>query len=217
VSDVAHSRRDALRQAALGAGALAAAGLLRPALAGAQQTAADEDLRDFLVEAISLEQLAEVAYATAAREGDPDLRSTFERFRDQEGAHATALRAALDSLGFDPIPVPDSTTDSAAFEGVEGLSDEASKKRVNRLDELDRLSKPDQYLEYLDKLEAEQITFYTGSGSAVDSVDLVTTSAEIAGCQAQHTVVLRGALGDPPAEAAAGAANTAVEAVPAAS
>ncbi len=217
MSDIAHSRRDALRQAALGAGALAAAGLLRPPLAGAQQTAADEDLRDFLVGAISLEQLAVLAYATAARNGDADLRQTLERFRDQEQAHASALRSALDSLGFDLPDTPDSTTDSAAFEGVEGLADTASKNLVALLDELDRISKPQQYLEYLAKLEDEQITFYTEQGPTVDSVDLTTTCAEIAGCQAQHTVVLREALGDPADVAAATAAKTAADAVPAAS
>ena len=51
----------------------------------------------------------------------------------------------------------------------------------------------------------------------VDSVDLTTTSAEIAGCQAQHSVVLLTELGRTEAEAAAAPAKTARDAVPAAS
>lgn len=208
------SRREALRTAALGAGALAAAGLLRPALAGAQSPD-DEDLRDFLVEAISLEQLAVLAYATAARDGDTEIGPTLETFRDQEQAHANALRQALDTLGFDLPDAPDSPTDTGAFEDVEGLETEASERLLDLLAELDRLSSPREYLEYLAKLEGEQLSYYTSEGPGVDSVDLTTTSAEIAGCQAQHTVVLLGELGRSEVEAATAPAETAREAVPA--
>jgi len=200
MSEPARSRREALRDAALGAGALTAAGLLGPALAAAQSPD-DEDLRDFLVGAISLEQLAVLAYATAARDGEPKLRPTMEAFRDQEQAHATALRAALDSLGFDLPAPPDSTTDSAAFEGLEGLDAEQTKQRVRLLDRLDAISKPQQYLDYLLELEADQLGYYVDQGPLVESVDLTTTSAEIAGCQAQHMVVLGGELGEAPEEA----------------
>ncbi len=203
-----HSRRDALRHAALGAGALAGAGLLAPALAAAQSPA-DEDLRDFLVGAISLEQLAVLSYSTAARKGGADTRSTLESFRDQEQQHANAWRNALDSLGFDLPPPPDSPTDSAAFEDVDGLDSKLAETLGRRLDQLGGLSSPRQYYEFLAELEAEQIGYYSGPGSEVDSVDLATTSAEIAGCQAQHTAVLRGALDEPPAEAAAAAAEAA--------
>jgi rubrerythrin len=213
VSAAARSRREALRTAALGAGALAAAGLVRPALAGAQSPE-DEDLRDFLVEAISLEQLAVLAYATAARDGDTEIAPTLEIFRDQEQAHANALRQALDTLGFDVPDAPDSTTDTGAFEDVEGLETEASERLLDLLDELDGLSSPRQYLDYLAKLEDEQISYYTSEGPGVDSVDLTTTSAEIAGCQAQHTVVLLSELGRTEVEAATAPARTARDAVP---
>jgi rubrerythrin len=214
VSAQAHSRRDALRTAALGAGALAAAGLVRPALAGAQSPD-DEDLRDFLVEAISLEQLAVLAYATAARDGDTEIGPTLETFRDQEQAHATALRQALDTLGFDVPDAPDSTTDTGAFEDVEGLDTATSDTLLELLDELDGLSRPRQFLDYLARLEDEQIRYYTSQGPTVDSVDLTTTSAEIAGCQAQHAVVLSGELGRTDVEAAAAPAKAALDAVPA--
>jgi hypothetical protein len=214
VSAAARSRRETLRTAALGAGALAAAGLLRPAFAGAQSPE-DEDLRDFLVEAIALEQLAVLAYATAAREGDTEIGPTLELFRGQEQAHANALRQALDTLGFDLPDAPDSSTDTGAFEDVEGLDTDASERLLDLLDKLDGLSRPRQYLDYLTRLEDEQIRYYTSQGPAVDSVDLTTTSAEIAGCQAQHVLVLLSELGRTDVEAAAAPARTALEAVPA--
>jgi len=214
VSAAARSRRETLRTAALGAGALAAAGLLRPAFAGAQSPE-DEDLRDFLVEAIALEQLAVLAYATAAREGDTEIGPTLELFRGQEQAHANALRQALDTLGFDRPDAPDSSTDTGAFEDVEGLDTDASERLLDLLDKLDGLSRPRQYLDYLTRLEDEQIRYYTSQGPAVDSVDLTTTSAEIAGCQAQHVLVLLSELGRTDVEAAAAPARTALEAVPA--
>ncbi len=216
MSGEARSRRETLRLAALGAGAVAAAGFARPALAGAQATG-DEDLRDFLVGAISLEQLAVLAYSTAAREGDTDIGPTLETFRDQEQAHANALRQALDTLGFDLPDAPDSATDTGAFEDVDGLDSEQSERLLDLLDELDGLSSPRQYLGYLARLEDEQLTYYTSEGPAVDSVDLTTTSAEIAGCQAQHSVVLLTELGRTEADAAAAPAKTALDAVPAAS
>lgn len=209
------SRRDALRTAALGVGALAAAGLVRPALAGAQSPE-DEDLRDFLVEAISLEQLAVLAYATAARDGDTEIGPTLEIFRDQEQAHANALRQALDTLAFDLPDAPDSATDTGAFEDVEGLDTAVSERLLDLLGELGGLSSPRQFLDYLARLEDEQIRYYTSEGAVVDSIDLTTTSAEIAGCQAQHTVVLNGELGRTEVEAAAAPAKTALQAVPAA-
>jgi hypothetical protein len=212
----AHSRREALRGAALGAGALAAAGLMRPALAGAQAPA-DEDLRDFLVEAISLEQLAVLAYATAARDGGTDDADQLETFRDQEQAHANALRNALDSLGFDLPEAPDSPTDTGAFEDVEGLSTEMSENLLDLLAELDGLSGARQHYDFLAKVEDEQLTFYTANGPTVESVDLTITCAEIAGCQAQHAIVLGAAIGQPPARTAAAVGRTAAEAIPAAS
>jgi Ferritin-like domain len=215
VSAPVQSRREVLRLAALGAGTLAVTGLLRPAPAGAQ-AAGDEDLRDFMVGAICLEQLAVLAYATAARDGATDIGSTLEIFRDQEQAHANALRQALDTLGFDVPDAPDSTTDTGAFEDVEGLDDQLSRRLLDLLAELDGLTSPRQFLTYLGELEDEQITYYTSEAPAADSVDLTTTCAEIAGCQAQHAVVLADELGRSPAQAAAAPARTALAAVPAA-
>ncbi len=212
--DAAHSRRDALRRAALAAGALAASGVVRPASAAAQTTE-DEDLRDFLVEAIGLEQVTVLAYATAADDAGPDLKPELETFRDQEQAHANALRSALDELGVDPPEAPDSPTDTGVFDDVEGLDDEAVKRLGDALGKLADANGLDQLLDVLFELENEQLTYYVTEGPQLDSEDLATTSASIAGCQAQHLVALGVATGSP-GDAAAAVAKTASEAAQAA-
>jgi rubrerythrin len=198
----AQSRREALRRAALGAAALAAAGLLRPGRAAAQAANTD-DLRDFLAEAIGLEQIAALAYAIAAGANDVsgDLKATLELFRDQEQAHANALRSAIDEIGFDPPEPPDSPADTAVFDGVDGIDSATAAHLSDLLGGLAGLTKRDELLGYLAKLEGEQLGYYLGAGPGVDSEDLSTTSAEICGCQAQHLYELQRQLGDNPADA----------------
>jgi hypothetical protein len=208
MSDTAHSRREAIRRAALAAGALA---LAHPALAAAQ-TSDDEDLRDFLVEAIGFEQVTVLAYATAADQAGPDFGRTFELFRDHEQAHANALHSAIDELGFDPPEPPDSPTDTGVFDDVEGLSDEAAKRLTDRLGELDDANGLDQVIDLLLELENDQLAYYVAEGPGLDSSDLSTTAASIAGCQAQHLVALRAGTGRPPGEAATDVAGAAADA-----
>ncbi len=182
----ATTRREALRLAGIGAGAAALPGLLIPMIARAQSSD-DDDLNDFLEPAIELEQAAALGYETAAEAKglDADLKRTFERFRDQEQAHATALRSALDSLGFD---LPDELTDTADSDHLDGIED---------------LRSANDYLAFLVDLEHEQVRYYASDAPSLDSEDLIRTSAEILGCQAQHLVVLREAQGAAPAVAAA--------------
>ena len=163
----------------------------------------DEDLRDYLVEAIGLEQIAALAYSTAAGESgiEGDLKTTLETFGEQEEAHASALRSAIDELGFDPPDQPDSPSNTAVFDDVEGLDADAASNLSDLLSELDGLKGRDRLLEYLAKVEEAQLDYYLGQGPGLDSEDLATTSAEISGCQAQHLVVLREQLGDPPPQA----------------
>lgn len=219
MNDRRATRRDALLGgAALAGGGLALAGLALPARATAQSPE-DEDLRDFLVEAISLEQLTVLAYATtAAADGiDPALKRSLTEFRDQEQAHATALRSAIDSLGFDPPDPPESTSDSEAFTDVDGLSDEGGapgepseeQRFTTLLSTLDRLRTADELLEFCAERERDQLDVYLGQGPGLDSKDLSTTAAEIAGCQAQHLVVLDRELGASVPDALAAAAATA--------
>jgi hypothetical protein len=210
VSEQAASRRETLRRGAFAAGALAAGGLLRPALAAAQSPD-DEDLRDFLVEAIALEQVTVLAYSTAA-DADRDSRATYEGFRDQEQAHANALRQAIDGLGFDAPDAPDSPTDTGVLDGVDGLDADAVKRLTDQLDALDKAKTPEQFLDLLTSLENEQLTYYAGQGPALDSSDLSTTSAEIGSCQAQHLVVLGQQAGHSPGAVASSVAATAAKA-----
>jgi rubrerythrin len=212
--ELAHSRREALRRGAVAAAALAATGLARPALAAAQSTD-DEDLRDFLVEAIGLEQVTVLAYSTAADATDEAaLKATLERFRDQEQAHANALLSAIDEVGFDPPEAPDSPTDTGVFDDVDGLTDEAAGRLTDQLDQLQSAKTPNQYLDLLSSLETDQLTYYAESGPALDSSDLSTTSAEIAGCQAQHLVALGLQAGHSAGAAATAAGATAARAAP---
>jgi rubrerythrin len=180
------TRREALRLAGIGAGVAALPGLLLPAIARAQSSD-DDDLNDFLGPAIELEQAAALAYETAAgaKGLNAELKRTFELFREQEQAHATSLRQALDSLGFD---LPDELTDPAASDHLDGL---------------ENLKSANDYLAFLVDLEQEQVRYYATDAPSLDSEDLIRTSAEILGCQAQHLVVLREAQGAAPAVAAA--------------
>ena len=208
------SRRELIRRGVIAAGTVGAAGLLRPALAGAQ-SATDEDLRDFLAEAIGLEQITVLAYANAADAADSGGdRQQLEEFRDQEQAHANALRSAIDEIGFDPPEAPDSPTDTGVFDDVDGLDTETADRLKGRLGDVGKARTPDQFVTLLTDLETDQLTLYAGQGPALDSADLATTAAEIAGCQAQHLVVLGGFAGDSPADAATAAAKVASDAAP---
>jgi len=208
MSEHVGNRRELLRRAALGAGALTATGLLGPALAAAQSTD-DDDLRDYLLEATGLEQVAVLAYQTAAdaKGTEPVLRRSLQRFGAQEQAHADAWRSALDSLGFDPPDPPDDATDTGVFEDVDGLSDEAANELTGLLDKLDGLTKPEALLRFLVQVEERELRYYLDEAPGLDSEDLSTTSAEVAGCQAEHLVVLNQALGDSPADAVKAASS----------
>ncbi len=200
------SRRETLRDAAMIAGAIAAVplipALVRPDLARAQGTD-DEAVRDFLVPAIEFEQLAVLAYSTAIDANDLDglERRTLEQLRSQDQAHANAFRSALDALGFDLPDAPDSTTDAEAFDDVEGLDDPAASELTDLLGDLDAARRGEELLEVLVALKERAISYYRDSAPGLDSEDLTTTSAEIAGSHAQQLVVLREAGGQSPAGA----------------
>ena len=215
MNDLPHSRRESIRRAALAAGALAASGLARPALAAAQSTD-DEELRDFLVEAIALEDITVLAYITAAEGAGPEFKAMFEHFRDQEQAHANALNQAIDELGFDAPDAPDSPTDTGVYDDIDGLDDGTVKRLDDRLAEIANANGLDQLIDVLLSLEEEQLTYYGTEGPQLDSEDLSTTAASIAGCQAQHLVVLNENVGREPGATAADVAQTAADAADAA-
>ena len=214
VSEDASSRRDALRRGARSRPAPSpppAPCVLRWRSPNPRPTTT---CATFSQQAIGLEQITALAYSTAADAADAKLKGTLETFRDQEQAHASALRSALDELGFDPPDAPDSPSDTTVFDEVDGLDDTSSPYTTQDLKDLlsglDGLKGTKQYLDYLVKLEEAQIGYYVGQAPGLDSVDLSTTGAEIAGCQAEHLIVVREQQGDDPA-AALGAAIAAIE------
>ena len=196
----APTRREALRTAALGAGALAGVGLLRP-VAALAQTSSDDDLRDFLAPAIALEQVAVFAYDSALdAPGITDAQTRiFTRFRDQEQAHANAWRQALDNLGFDLPGAPETTDDTGAFD-VDGISNDQHDALEKLLAGIDDLKKVDDFIDYLVELEGTEISYYASNAPAVDSEDVANVSAQVAANQAQHLVVLDSELKQKPAE-----------------
>jgi rubrerythrin len=203
VSDAAAtSRREALRTAAIGAGLVAAGGLVRPVAAVAQSTD-DEDLRDFLAEAIALEQIGVLAYALAseAKGVDARTRRLFERLRDQDQAHANAFRQAIDSLGFDASDAPADPEDSGVYDDAEGIDDELAKELSDLLARLAEPKNLSEWLGLLLEIERREIRFYLVRAPALDSADLAITSAEIAANQAQHVIALETAAGTEPIEA----------------
>lgn len=197
------TRRTALRRALATAGALAAPALLRPATAGAQEEDDPAVLEEFLVEAIVLEQIAVLAYATAGGELEDDRRlaRTLERFERQEQTHAKALRSALDSIGIELPDAPASPDDVQAIEDAGAIDDERAAELTELLGELDGLMGRGELLEYLIRLEEEQLRFYLDQAPTLEAEDILRTGVEIAACQAQHIVVLGQTLGASPAEA----------------
>jgi hypothetical protein len=184
--------------------------MLRPALAAAQSTT-DDDLRDYLVPAVGLEQITVLAYATALDKVDPDVRDQLITLRDQEQAHASAWREALDSLGFDSPDAPNSPTDTGVFDGVDGLDDDTASDYKELLGKIGDANTPQQFYDLIADLEKRQIGYYVEKAPAVDSFDLATTSAEISGSQAAHMIVIGSLRGQAPADATA-AVNAAVKA-----
>ncbi len=202
------SRRDALRRAALTTGALTTAGLLAPALARAQS---DDEvaLRDFLAEAIGLSQIALLAYANALDQPTVKdaLRTELERLRDQDQAHANALRKALDSLGYDPPDAPDSPDDAGVFDDVEGIDGETATELKERLAELGDVAGANERIDAIVALERAQIDFYAASAPGLPGEDLAITSAEIVGSLSQHVLALEVRRGADPAELVSGFAG----------
>jgi len=176
-----NTRRETLHRAAGVGAAVLLPSLLRPAGARAQ-TAEEEDLREFLEQAIDLEQASVLAYDTAVESAgiDAGLKGTLELLRDQEQAHANAWRSAIESLGFEAPEPPTGVADAEELRGLAGL--ERSVELLNFLAEREQ-TLVDRYLDLAPELESE---------------DLARTSAEVAASHAQHLIVVRGALGEDP-------------------
>lgn len=178
VAEYEATRRDALRRGiAIGGTILAATSIpmllkVRTAFAQSESEAA------ILEAAIGLEQMAVVAYDTAAATGllDDPTTKIAQLFRDQEQEHADALSTALESLG-GTAPEPPSATD------IEGLGDVEDQAGVAM---------------FAIELETMAVAAYYDAHGKLQDPKLLQTGASIMANEAQHLVVLRQALGEDP-------------------
>ena len=160
------SRREALRLAAIGAGAVAAAGLARPALAagpGARRRGpARLPRRGDRARAAHRARLLDRGRRDGGTEQRAARSSTFatrsRRTPTHCGPRSTRSASTL------PTP-PDSTTDSAVFEDVDGLSAEAAERLIDLLEELDGARGAARAARLAAQARAEQLALYIGQGA----------------------------------------------------
>jgi rubrerythrin len=170
------TRRDALVRGIAAGGALAAgsAGLLLAGRAGAK----GDDVSGLVARAIELEQNARVAYEELAAGDllDEEVAAAAELFAEQQREHVEALTAALEDLGTVPPPPPR----PAEVEGLEDAEPQA------------------EALELAIDLENALIRAYGELVAAPAGREILKTATQIALNAAQHVVVLRQQLGEPP-------------------
>ncbi|MBA3300689.1 MAG: ferritin-like domain-containing protein [Thermoleophilaceae bacterium] len=172
------TRREALHGGlTIGGAVLGAAtvpGLLRASDAFAQ---ADGDVA-ILAGAVALEQVAVVAYSSAASSGllDPRTKRVFERFREQEQEHADGLGAALEQRG-GRTPKPPS---AAQVPGLEKLRSQA------------------EVVDFAIELETTALAAYYAAVQKLKNPALLETGASIMANEGQHLVVLRRLAGREP-------------------
>lgn len=187
------TRREAVRLGALAAGAVAAAGLIRPLSAVAQISPETERLRDFLAEAAGREQILALAYAQAGQvQGiDPELEQALELMRQQVQAHVNALSSAIETIGFDAPDAPSDPQDDGVFDDVDGIDSETAEELKGLLASVGEERNERAFLKFLiDLNRTDVIPFYLERAPAIDSEDMRTTSAQITANLAQHVLVL---------------------------
>jgi hypothetical protein len=172
----ATSRRQALARGLATGGALAmapAAGLTEAARALAKG-----DDWELVERALGLEQEVEVLYAELAAGDllDDEVTAAAELFAEQQREHVAALTAALEDAGRKAPPPPEPGE-------IEGLGDAASQAEALSL-----------------AVDFENALIRAYGEIAETSADpaVLKTITEIACNAAQHLVVLRQQLGDPP-------------------
>jgi rubrerythrin len=179
VSAAGPTRREALARGLASGGALAASGALAgsaASLAAATHALGQASEVELLERAAALERDAQVVYATLA-EGDlldAEVAAAAVAFAAQEREHVEALSAALADLG--------GKTPQAPAE-VDGLEDTGSQADA---------------LELAVDVENALLRAYGDIAEASANPAILKTITEIALNAAQHLVVLRQQLDDPP-------------------
>jgi rubrerythrin len=187
IAAFARDRRALLRRGfALGGAAIAASSIpllwsVRTAFAEAKGDTA------LLARAISLEQVAVLAYDTAIAGGllTPALLEVARTLRAHEQAHADTLTTALTDLGGTPPPAPKGVADIDKV--VKGLSDVKSSADV---------------VNFAIELETAAVAAYLDAQREFVEGKLMQTGASIMASEGQHLVVLRRAAGKDPVPAA---------------
>jgi hypothetical protein len=141
-----------------------------------------------------LEVLAAAAYAAAANQGPPSIRATAARFAQHEADHVAAVAAELEALGARRVPL---IVDPGALEraaSANGITPAYRDLRSER-----------DHLRFLLAVEEALLAAWVEATATLHDFGLVQTAASILGCQGQHLVDLRRALGrDPVPRALAG-------------
>ena len=137
--------------------------------------------------AISLEQVAVLAYDTAIEGGllSPALTRVVRTLRAHEQEHADRLTTALTDLGGTPPAAPQGIADVDKV--VKGLSDAKSQADV---------------VNFAIELETAAVAAYLDAHRELVEAKLLQTGASIMASEGQHLVVLRRAVGKDPVPAA---------------
>ena len=176
MSSAEATRRQALTRGLVAGGALAAGSTAGLALA--RRALAQADDAALIERAIELEQEAQVLYGEISTGDllDEEVAAAAEAFAAQQDEHVAALTAALEDQGAKAPPPPKP-------EEIDGLSDADSQADA---------------LGLAVDLENALLRAYGEIAETSQSPALLKTITEIACNAAQHLVVLRQQLGEPP-------------------
>jgi hypothetical protein len=140
-----------------------------------------------LTDALRLEHAAEFTYRAATRSDSAEVSAIAMRFAPQETAHVSAIATAMEALGARKLPPPRSPAAVDAIARDFGISPVLSELRT-----------PQETLGFMLAFEQELVAAWTATHRRLADASLLQTATSILGCQAQHLVVLRQALGRDP-------------------
>ncbi len=135
-------------------------------------------------ELLRAELLLQRSYELCAASGPRRVRALARRFRAHEVEHAAALAQALEALGGRGLTAPRTRAEVEAAARSLGVGPSLTAARSRR-----------GRLRHLLALEERVLGALHAALGRLDDDKLLQTVATILGCQAQHLVVLRTALG----------------------
>lgn len=175
-------RRDLIRRGIGIGGALVAASSIPLLWSVRNAFAAGGSDGEILVSAVKLERIAVLAYGVAidSKLLTPGFTRVARRFRDHEQEHADALTTALTDLGGTPPPEPKIADVDSVVKGIGDLKTRA------------------EVLHFTIELEMAAVAAYYDAHRKLIDAKLLQTGAAIMANEAQHLVVLRQAVKQPP-------------------